>query len=128
MADFGLVFERYYAGSCICSPARAALLTGRAPHRTGVTNQGVALRLQEQTVAKALANAGWRTAHFGKWHLDGIHSLGIGGGRQSSSHRAAPVHTTGDLPMRQTWLTLPRVVANLCIVDRSYYWQPQSPP
>ena len=60
MAANGLRLERYYSGAPVCSPARAALLTGRVPHRTGVLNQGMPLRLQETTVAHALQNAGWR--------------------------------------------------------------------
>lgn len=87
MAESGLRFERYYSGSPICSPARAAIITGRSPHRTGVWNQGAPLRLQEKTVAQALQNAGWKTAHFGKWHLEGIHSLGISGGMCSVRRR-----------------------------------------
>ena len=90
MAANGLRLERYYSGSPVCSPARAALLTGRAPHRTGVDNQGMPLRLQEKTVAHALQRAGWHCAHFGKMHLEGIHSLGIGGGPTLGNYSHRP--------------------------------------
>ena len=77
MAANGLRLERFYT-SPICSPTRAAMLTGRAAVRTGVVDQGVAMRLQERTIALALREAGFSTAHFGKWHLDGLH-IGVGG-------------------------------------------------
>ena len=72
MAGNGLRFERFYAGSPVCSPTRASVLTGRSPDRAGVLSHGYALRLQERTIAQALAQAGYVTGHFGKWHLNGM--------------------------------------------------------
>jgi len=71
MAASGLRFERFYAGGPVCSPTRAAVLTGRSHERTGVLSHGYALRLQEKTIAQALHGAGYVTGHFGKWHLNG---------------------------------------------------------
>jgi arylsulfatase A-like enzyme len=71
MADGGLRFERFYAGGPVCSPTRAAVLTGRTHERSGVLSHGYALRLQERTIAAALRAAGYVTGHFGKWHLNG---------------------------------------------------------
>lgn len=71
MAAAGLRFERFYAGGPVCSPTRAAVLTGRSHDRAGVLNHGYALRLQEKTIAQALKSAGYVTGHFGKWHLNG---------------------------------------------------------
>jgi arylsulfatase A-like enzyme len=71
MAANGLRFDRFYAGGPVCSPTRAAVLTGRSPDRTGVLQHGYALRLQEKTIAQALKGAGYVTGHFGKWHLNG---------------------------------------------------------
>lgn len=76
MAENGLRFERFYAGNPICSPTRAALLTGRTNDRTGVLSHGYALRLQEKTIAQALKSAGYATGHFGKWHLNGYRGPG----------------------------------------------------
>eukprot|EP00966_Prymnesium_polylepis_P211105 4888698-Prymnesium_polylepis.1 len=65
MAANGLRLERFYV-SPICSPTRAAALTGRIPDRTGVFDQGRPLNLQEQkTLARALRDAGWATGLFG---------------------------------------------------------------
>jgi arylsulfatase A-like enzyme len=71
MAANGLRFERFYA-ACICSPTRAAVLTGRLGERGQVADFGMPLNLHERTVAQALAQAGYATAHVGKWHLDGL--------------------------------------------------------
>jgi arylsulfatase A-like enzyme len=77
MAANGLRFDRFYAGSPVCSSTRASVLTGRANDRTGVATHGHALRLQEKTIAAALKAAGYATGHFGKWHLSGLSGPGV---------------------------------------------------
>jgi arylsulfatase A len=67
----GMEFSRFYVAP-VCSPTRAGLLTGRAHYRTGVTNVGSCgdrIKMDEFTIAKALGEAGYETAIFGKWHL-----------------------------------------------------------
>jgi len=76
MANNGLRFDRFYAGAPVCSPTRASVLTGRSNDRTGVYNHGYRLRLQEKTISQALKNNGYLTAHFGKWHLNGLRGPG----------------------------------------------------
>lgn len=71
MAREGLLFNRFYA-TPNCSPTRASVLTGRHPFRTGVFNPGWAMNTGELTVARVLAEAGYSTAHFGKWHLGSV--------------------------------------------------------
>lgn len=77
MAAAGIRFDRFYAGASTCSPTRASVLTGRTPARTGVPSIGNRLCLQEKTLPQALKKAGYRTAHFGKWHLNGISGRGV---------------------------------------------------
>jgi len=77
MAASGLRFDRFYAAAPVCSPTRASVLTGRAGERTGVPAHGYPLRTQEKTVAQALRSAGYATAHFGKWHLNGLRGPGV---------------------------------------------------
>lgn len=74
MADSGVKFNHFYSASPVCSPSRAALMTGRYPTRVGVP--GVlgpqspgGLSLDETTVAQALKSANYATACIGKWHL-----------------------------------------------------------
>lgn len=76
MAASGLRFDRFYASAPVCSPTRAAVLTGRTNDRTGVRDHGYPLRRQEKTLAQALRAAGYSTGHFGKWHLDGYRGPG----------------------------------------------------
>lgn len=77
MAESGIRFNRFYAGAPVCSPTRASVLTGRSNDRTGVYSHGYAMCLQEKTIAQALKNAGYKTAHFGKWHLNGLKGPGV---------------------------------------------------
>jgi len=77
MAENGLRLDRFYAAAPVCSPTRAAMLTGRTNMRTGVESHGYALRRQEKTLPSALRSAGYATAHFGKWHLNGLRGPGV---------------------------------------------------
>ncbi len=74
LAEEGMRFTHFYSASSVCSPSRAALLTGRYPMRTGVlrvlgqTDPG-GLDASEVTLAEMLKGAGYATACIGKWHL-----------------------------------------------------------
>jgi arylsulfatase len=73
MAEEGARFTNFYSASPVCSPSRAALLTGRYPTRVEVPvvlSPGEAgLPDSETTLAQVLKTAGYRTACIGKWHL-----------------------------------------------------------
>lgn len=69
MAGEGIRFDRFYSSSPNCAPTRASILTGRHCQRSGVFNPGFAMPPRELTIAKILQQAGYATAHFGKWHL-----------------------------------------------------------
>ena len=70
MAAEGIRFDRFYAGSSVCSPTRGSCLTGRHPYRYGVltANRGH-LQDEEINLAELLKESGYATGHFGKWHL-----------------------------------------------------------
>ena len=70
LAKEGVQFTDAYAASPVCSPTRAALLTGKVPQRVGITNYGKTnLPLEEITLAEALKLHGYKTFFAGKWHL-----------------------------------------------------------
>ncbi|MCS7045907.1 MAG: sulfatase-like hydrolase/transferase [Gemmataceae bacterium] len=76
LAQRGLRLTDCYAAAPVCSPSRAGLLTGRIPTRTGVhtwisENNPMHLPATEITLATLLRRLGYRTAHVGKWHLNG---------------------------------------------------------
>jgi arylsulfatase A-like enzyme len=86
IAREGARFTAAYAACPVCSPTRSAILTGKYPVRTGVTDwipgraqwptaklltprTGLQMKLEERTLAEALRESGYRTASIGKWHL-----------------------------------------------------------
>jgi arylsulfatase A-like enzyme len=97
LAKRGMTFTQAYSASPLCSPTRAAVLTGLSPARTGITTPNchlpavvlqatpgkasppnkhslmptpvTRLKTDYPTLPKALKAAGYATAHFGKWHL-----------------------------------------------------------
>jgi arylsulfatase A len=79
LAKQSLVMTDHYAASTVCSPSRAGLLTGRTPTRANIDlwindlrdNDRMFLSGKEVTVAEQLRRAGYATAIFGKWHLNG---------------------------------------------------------
>jgi len=70
LAEAGMRFNRFYSIGPVCSPTRAAQLTGRHYNRQGIgtANQGHMFN-QEITLAELAQTQGYRTGHFGKWHL-----------------------------------------------------------
>lgn len=69
----GVCMRQHYSASPICSPARAALLTGRYPHRSGAITQhdlfGLdRIALRETTIADTFRFGGYKTGLIGKWH------------------------------------------------------------
>jgi len=82
MAEEGMRFTDFHVTACVCSPSRAALLTGCYPERVGIPNvlapQGIdwaadvwntGLNKDEETLAELLKSRGYATACIGKWHL-----------------------------------------------------------
>ena len=81
MAAEGTLFTRFYVNSGVCSPSRTGLMTGQFPGRLGIHDYIANPELNKErgmpdyvetsvpNVAKLMRDAGYRTGHFGKWHL-----------------------------------------------------------
>lgn len=73
MVDSGVCLTQHYSASPVCAPARAGLLTGKYPHRTGVIDTYEVLgldrmRLDEVTIADIFKASSYSTGLVGKWH------------------------------------------------------------
>jgi hypothetical protein len=73
MAHEGMLLNGFYSEPS-CTPTRVALMTGRHPVRTGLTDvifpgNPAGLAPEEVTIAELLSKAGYATAMYGKWHL-----------------------------------------------------------
>jgi arylsulfatase A len=85
LASEGMLFTNAYAAAAVCSPTRASIMTGKYPARLHLTDFIAGnnrddyplsqpewqkfLPLEEVTFAEILKEHGYKTAHFGKWHL-----------------------------------------------------------
>ena len=117
MAQEGTLFTQFYVASAVCSPSRAGIMTGRFPGELGVHDYLGNEQLNEQrgcvnyldpatpTVTRLLQDAGYATAHFGKWHL--------------GSGRAAPPPTAYGIGLYETCNANPggRVTSSAQIAD-----------
>lgn len=94
MARQGMVLTHFYAGAPVCSPTRGSVLTGRHPARYGIdfANTGH-LPKSEFNIAESFQKAGYRTGHFGKWHLGTLTTTEADanrGGPKNKKHFAPP--------------------------------------
>lgn len=75
LAAKGVRFTQFYAAAPVCSPSRAAVLTGRVPQRAGVPGNvssekgNAGMPTEQVTIAEMLRDADYTTGHVGKWHL-----------------------------------------------------------
>jgi arylsulfatase A-like enzyme len=102
LAAQGTRFTQFYTGAPICSPSRAALLTGQYAARSGInsfldnTTSNLArdnannLSLSAPVMVRAFHDAGYATGHFGKWHLGGGRDVGYAVGTTAGTNAVAP--------------------------------------
>jgi arylsulfatase A-like enzyme len=72
MAQVALRLDRFYSGAPNCTPTRASVMTGRHANRSGAFAPNWSTRPQEITLAQILKQAGYRTGHYGKWHIGAV--------------------------------------------------------
>ncbi len=99
IADEGMRLARMYTEPS-CTPTRVAMMTGRQPFRNGMGNtavdiSGFGLAENEITLAEVLSDAGYNTAHIGKWHMGDIREAWPNW--QGFDFAAFPVHQQGQL-------------------------------
>ena len=71
LARRGVICDRFYAASPVCTPSRASFLTGCYPQNTGAPANDMALRDDVLTFAEVLRRNGYATGYAGKLHVDG---------------------------------------------------------
>ena len=74
LAKSGVRMTNFYSAHPVCSPTRAALMTGKVPQRLGITDwihpgSGIVMPASETTLGEAFQHQGYQTAYLGKWHL-----------------------------------------------------------
>jgi len=81
MANEGVRFTQFYAGSAVCSPSRTCILTGKYPLRFNVSkhfnDEEMFLPSSIPTIPKLLKQAGYISKHVGKWQLGGLNEIHI---------------------------------------------------
>ncbi len=101
LAKEGLSLQRMYTEPS-CTPTRVAMMTGRYPTRTGLseakaTVAGEGLSSEEVTLAEVLRDAGYYTSHVGKWHMGDIEQAYAN--NQGFMHAEFPIHQQGQLAL-----------------------------
>ena len=130
MATEGMRFTDFYSAAEVCTPSRAALLTGRYPIRNGMChdrfrvlrrNSAGGLPQEEITLAEALKTRGYATACIGKWHLGNFGNVpahhprrhgfdlyfGLPHSNDMNPTAAAPKGAPGRLDQRPEWWAAP---------------------
>lgn len=102
VAREGIRYDQFHVNP-VCSPTRASLLTGRHYYRTGVVDTYLGRSMMwpdEVTLPEVLRKAGYRTGHFGKWHLGDHYPLRPmeQGFDLSVSHHGGGIGQPSDIP------------------------------
>ncbi len=102
LAAESVELTRFYVEP-VCAPTRASLMTGRYYYRSGVVHTsrgGAKMHGEEITVAEMLREAGYKTGHFGKWHMGDAYPMRPidQGFDESIWHKSGGIGQTPDIP------------------------------
>jgi arylsulfatase A-like enzyme len=137
MASQGMRFTDFYVAASVCTPSRAALLTGRLPIRSGMCSDtrrvlfpdsAGGLPQSEWTLAEALKVEGYRSACIGKWHLGHLpahlptrngfdYYFGIPYSNDMDRTEAAPPGAAKSLEPKVEWWNVP-LMRNEEVIER----------
>ena len=133
-AKEGLSLQRMYSEPS-CTPTRVAMMTGRYPIRTGLTEAkatiaGEGLAADEITLAEVLRDAGYYTSHVGKWHMGDIEQAYASS--QGFMHAEYPIHQQGQLAIMnkdseiadQVRGVSPELESQTFTMDKSFFVNP----
>jgi arylsulfatase A len=129
MAAEGMRFTSFYSGAPVCTPSRAALLTGRLAVRSGLANEQRrvlfpyslgGLPANEVTMAQLLKTNGYTTACIGKWHLGHLpqflprqhgfdYYFGLPYSNDMDELPDAPPGASGSLEPKNEWWNVPLI-------------------
>jgi arylsulfatase A len=129
MAVEGMRFTSFYSGAPVCTPSRAALLTGRLAVRSGLANEQRrvlfpyslgGLPANEVTMAQLLKTNGYATACIGKWHLGHLpqflprqhgfdYFFGLPYSNDMDELPDAPPGASGSLEPKNEWWNVPLI-------------------
>lgn len=81
LAAEGMIMTDFHTNGAVCSPTRAALLSGQYQQRSGVESaigftKEIGMPLEKTTIGEAFKNAGYKTGVFGKWHVGHVDYFG----------------------------------------------------
>ena len=133
-AKEGLSLQRMYSEPS-CTPTRVAMMTGRHPVRTGLTEAkatiaGEGLAAKEVTLAEVLRDAGYHTSHVGKCHMGDIEQAYASS--QGFMHAEYPIHQQGQLAIMnkdseiadQVRGVSPELESQTFTMDKSFFVNP----
>ncbi|WP_298493326.1 sulfatase-like hydrolase/transferase [uncultured Maritimibacter sp.] len=101
LAQRGTRFDRFYVASPVCMPNRASIMTSRMPSGHRGRFNGIGLGLGDVTFVDVLRDGGYRTAHFGKSHLQNFSTVPPAQLHQPQGRRPLPPKLQSALPRHE---------------------------